>query len=321
LLRLAASCAGHDGLAAPQPRGRPHCNTYNLSYLSAWGAVQMTNRSDGKTRSTKTLYPVAIVGKSPIVRAGLAQILQIGGFRVVAAGSCLEDIPETLFLCQTNPLILTNLDDGAITLLTQIRALKGRHDSARIAVLCESLRACELLSILDAGANCILLSNEIYPETLIKSLEIALMGGVILPLSIVNDLKDWLQSSKASLALTPEPHITSVYRAAAYSLRAADGHQLLDRTTQNESSIHLSVREKTILRHLMQGASNKLIARELDVAEATIKVHVRAVLRKIRASNRTQAAMWAHKYLYPVAESCIPDSGAVKADESSLGRV
>jgi two-component system, NarL family, nitrate/nitrite response regulator NarL len=62
-------------------------------------------------------------------------------------------------------------------------------------------------------------------------------------------------------------------------------------TMQNEFSAHLSAREKSILYHLMQGASNKLIDRELDVAEATIKVHVRSVLRKIGVSNRTQAAM------------------------------
>jgi DNA-binding NarL/FixJ family response regulator len=160
----------------------------------------MAIRSDGKTRSTKTLFPVAIVDKSTISRAGLAQILQIGGLRVVAEGLCLEDIPEKLFLCQTNPLILVRIEDGiedgAMALLTQIRALKGLHDNARVAVLCESLCARELLSILDAGVNCILLSKEICPETLVKSLEIALSGGVIFPLSLLNGLKDWLQSAR-----------------------------------------------------------------------------------------------------------------------------
>jgi two-component system nitrate/nitrite response regulator NarL len=43
----------------------------------------------------------------------------------------------------------------------------------------------------------------------------------------------------------------------------------------------------------MQGAPNKVIARKLDVAEATVKVHIKAILRKIRVANRTQAAMWA----------------------------
>jgi two-component system nitrate/nitrite response regulator NarL len=55
----------------------------------------------------------------------------------------------------------------------------------------------------------------------------------------------------------------------------------------------LSSREYAILRHLTQGASNKHIARQLEIAEATVKVHVKSLLRKIRVSNRTQAAMWA----------------------------
>jgi two-component system nitrate/nitrite response regulator NarL len=48
---------------------------------------------------------------------------------------------------------------------------------------------------------------------------------------------------------------------------------------------------------LTQGAPNKVIARKLDVAEATVKVHIKAILRKIRVANRTQAAMWAVAHL------------------------
>src|SRR4029077_4663854 len=54
----------------------------------------------------------------------------------------------------------------------------------------------------------------------------------------------------------------------------------------------LSVREKCILRCLIEGDSNKAIARKNDIAEATVKVHVKAILRKIRVSKRTQAAIW-----------------------------
>ena len=43
---------------------------------------------------------------------------------------------------------------------------------------------------------------------------------------------------------------------------------------------------------LIAGNSNKSIARKIDIAEATVKVHVKAILRKIRVQNRTQAAIW-----------------------------
>ena len=55
----------------------------------------------------------------------------------------------------------------------------------------------------------------------------------------------------------------------------------------------LSEREEQVLRDLVKGLSNKIIARKLDIAEATVKVHMKSVLRKIRVANRTQAAIWA----------------------------
>ena len=48
-----------------------------------------------------------------------------------------------------------------------------------------------------------------------------------------------------------------------------------------------------ILRMLMQGASNKVIARNMVITESTVKVHMKAILRKLRLQNRTQAAIWA----------------------------
>jgi two-component system nitrate/nitrite response regulator NarL len=57
---------------------------------------------------------------------------------------------------------------------------------------------------------------------------------------------------------------------------------------------------------LVHGDSNKGIARKLQIAEATVKVHIKAILRKIRAANRTQVAIWAMTYL---------DSGVMAASE------
>jgi two-component system nitrate/nitrite response regulator NarL len=46
----------------------------------------------------------------------------------------------------------------------------------------------------------------------------------------------------------------------------------------------------------MAGYPNKVIARKLDVCEATVKVHVKAILRKLNVCNRTQAALWANSH-------------------------
>lgn len=59
----------------------------------------------------------------------------------------------------------------------------------------------------------------------------------------------------------------------------------------------LSSRQKDVLRALRRGLSNKEIARELGLTEATVKVHVKAILRIIKASNRTVAALNAGQWL------------------------
>ena len=59
----------------------------------------------------------------------------------------------------------------------------------------------------------------------------------------------------------------------------------------------LSRRELVILRTLTEGASNKIIARKLVITELTVKVHMKAILRKLRLQNRTQAAIWARTHL------------------------
>jgi len=66
-----------------------------------------------------------------------------------------------------------------------------------------------------------------------------------------------------------------------------------DRTSSLRIVHGLSQREEEILRSVVRGHSNKMIARTCGVTDATIKVHMKSILRKIRVANRTQAAIWA----------------------------
>ena len=63
------------------------------------------------------------------------------------------------------------------------------------------------------------------------------------------------------------------------------------------NGVPLSPREKEILSYLVAGCPNKAIARCMGITEATVKVHLKSVQRKIRVENRTQAAIWALAYL------------------------
>jgi two-component system nitrate/nitrite response regulator NarL len=55
----------------------------------------------------------------------------------------------------------------------------------------------------------------------------------------------------------------------------------------------LSTREREILGLIARGDSNKLIARELDIAETTVKVHVQHIFRKLNLTSRVQVAVYA----------------------------
>jgi two-component system nitrate/nitrite response regulator NarL len=64
----------------------------------------------------------------------------------------------------------------------------------------------------------------------------------------------------------------------------------------------LSERETQILDGLVKGHANKVIARTYDITEATVKVHMKSILRKIQVANRTQAAIWALEHGYSTEE-------------------
>jgi two-component system nitrate/nitrite response regulator NarL len=64
----------------------------------------------------------------------------------------------------------------------------------------------------------------------------------------------------------------------------------------------LTQREAQILDGLVKGHSNGVIARTCDITEATVKAHIKSIMRKIRVENRTQAAIWAMENGYSVDE-------------------
>jgi two-component system nitrate/nitrite response regulator NarL len=122
------------------------------------------------------------------------------------------------------------------------------------------------------------------PEVLIKTLELVMLGEPVLPLVLVQSMLD-----SASLSPEHEP-ATKAPSEQKVSIAGARG---------------LSAREAEILGCLADGAPNKIIARKLDVAESTVKVHVKAILRKVGAANRTQAAMWAMQHLPSKGEASL----------------
>jgi len=170
-----------------------------------------------------------------------------------------------------------------------VRDLKARCRSARIVVLADSMDPQALLQICQEGLDGFCMTTMDH-HAIVKALEIVMLGETFIPGSVGLSLLDLIRSGdvvglRQSINLMPAINST---------------------VPMNK----LSEREAQILRCLTHGASNKLIARELGVAEATVKVHVKAILRKVKAANRTQAAMWATGHF-----ASLQENGSLVSDE------
>jgi two-component system nitrate/nitrite response regulator NarL len=156
----------------------------------------------------------------------------------------------------------------------QIELLRARHKNGRIAVVADHYRPDELVKAFRAGATGYFVELTTC-DVFLKSLELVMMGEMVFPPALL------------SFALEP-----SGDHAEGPALIEDVSDRAILISAEDQITPQLSPRERSILRCLIDGESNKSIARKIDIAEATVKVHVKAILRKIRVRNRTQAAIW-----------------------------
>jgi two-component system nitrate/nitrite response regulator NarL len=168
--------------------------------------------------------------------------------------------------------LVVHTGDDFDAAVEQIELYRDRHPGGRIAIVADHYRLDELVSAFRAGTNGYFADVKTC-DAFIKSLELVMMGETIFPPAFL------------SFVLDREENLVEA------APRDENKQSILIRT-ENTLAPQLSTREKSILLCLIEGDSNKCIARKIDIAEATVKVHVKAILRKIRVQNRTQAAIW-----------------------------
>ncbi len=219
------------------------------------------------------LFETVLIGRSVLIREGIARILHAANCRTSASVSCADDLPPGKLQPHQLLFLIVHTGDDFDVVLEQIEFLRDRHPGGRFAIVADHYRLDELVSAFRAGANGYFV-NVMTCDLFIKSLELVAMGETIFPPAFL------------SFALDPESD-----RGGKVGLRDENAQAILF-TTKDNIAPHLSPREQSILHCLIEGYSNKCIARKIDIAEATVKVHVKAILRKIRVQNRTQAAIW-----------------------------
>lgn len=204
---------------------------------------------------------VSVINPSQIAREGLCRIINDAGLTVVAEASCVDAVAPV-----TGDIVLIDNPDPAEQ-VGAIEVLCAQAEGVKCVVLAEKFDYQAMVNCFEHGAQGYAVKN-IPGSTLIALLNLAALGHKVMP----SDLAEMLSQVPGS------------------------GPQITIESNLSADEANLSTREREVLNCLMSGIPNKLIARRLDRSEATVKVHVKAILRKLHVTNRTQAAMWARAH-------------------------
>jgi two-component system, NarL family, nitrate/nitrite response regulator NarL len=222
-----------------------------------------------------TVFPIC---SNPLLRIGLETVLAGGGFNVwheaIDDVSTLSEVQD-----ERHALFLIDGESHSDATVSMIGRIKTRFPDARIVILAEMFEVNAISAAWKAGAHGFCLTSS-QREILVGSLELVMLGETVLPSAFV-------------LSMT-EPNADYATSSPAESAERCENYR--------SSGRKLSVREAQILEYLREGAPNKVIARQLNLSESTVKVHVKAILKKVGACNRTQAALWATRHVSMDAE-------------------
>jgi DNA-binding NarL/FixJ family response regulator len=200
---------------------------------------------------------ILIADDHPLVRNALTQLL--GGADdldvVATAANGREAVSHALDVAPD--VVLMDLEMPQLNGIEATRALKQAGSSAHVVILTTFSDRDRIVGALDAGALGYLLKDA-EPDEIIRGVRAAAQGD---------------------FPLAP--------RAAR--------EMLARRTDTGSPQARLSPREQEVLRLVAEGLPNKLIARQLEISEKTVKAHLTRVFAQIGVTDRTQAALWARR--------------------------
>jgi len=209
-----------------------------------------------KADGAATPIRIVVIDDHALFRRGVIALLQHEkDFAIV--GEAPDALDGTKLAAATQPaVVLLDLHMPGLTGLQALPALKEAAPRAAIVMLTVSEDAEDLVACLKAGASGYLLKN-IEADFMIDAIRRVARGESVMSESMTGKLMREVRS--------PSEPVRTI----------------------------LSPREQQILALVAKGASNKEAARELGVAESTVKIHVQHILRKLALSSRVQAAVWA----------------------------
>ena len=217
------------------------------------------------TQTASTAVRLMVVDDHTLFRRGLIALLAADrSFLVVGEASDAGEAVRRAAALQPDVILLDNHLPGA-TGIQSLPGLKDAAPAARIILLTVSEDEADLQAALRGGAHGYLLKT-IEGDLLAQAIHRSMAGEPVMSAEMTGKLVSAFQSSAGAAAAAP--------------VRA-------------DPLAQLSAREQEVLEQIALGASNKEIARTLDIAETTVKIHVQHILRKLNLSSRVQAAVFA----------------------------
>jgi len=219
-----------------------------------------------KTHESKNLG-VLMIDFCPVVREGLQAILTKDE-RIEVIGDApdeheaLQHIKRAHDRGRSVHVVLTETRSGKVDGVQATKLIKEQFPEVAVLVLTENLNDAYVIDAIHAGAVGYIFLKDMSPEMLLQSIHRAVEGG--------------MQMS------------ASVLRLAVENLIQNGRRTLAERTTE---AAHLTGREVDVLRLMGNGDSNKIIAATLGITLDTTKKHIRNVIDKLQARNRTHAAI------------------------------
>lgn len=209
---------------------------------------------------------ISLLAKYETVRVGLRKVFSGDDFLLWAAVSDEAPRAGRMGALDVDPGSYVIVIDGGDRSFgfDACRRLAARGNNARLALLLDHYIFEDVVEAFQIGVDAVIIKG-LLRAPLIESIKLIALGEKVFPSQLVDDLT----------------------RACPVASRG-------ERKCSAASS-GLSGRELEILESLMAGMANKVIARQFGICEGTVKVHVKAILRKLGVENRTQAATWGIK--------------------------
>lgn len=204
---------------------------------------------------------VLIVDDHPLYREGLKALLL--GLEPELDATGVGSVPEAVDAATSGPpydLVLLDMNLPRIAGLEALRQVKAAFEGVAVVVVSGDEDPALILQTIDAGAAGYIPKSTDSALT-IQALRVILARGVYLPKGIL----------------------------------AAGSGELSRRSEAPATVPEMSAKQRAVLDRLLQGKSNKVIARELDIAEGTVKAHLWAVYQMLGVTSRTQAMCRMHE--------------------------